>query len=100
MVFDIYSVCLLEQALHVMKPGFLGSEMSEIRMEEVTGRKVVVGCGKHAVYKWFVSQFIYSGQTGRNVEEFMSQVELTIKLTRSDGDKMQLKRRNNYFLFF
>lgn len=41
----ICSVCLLEQALQVMEPGFLVSEINEIRMEEVTGRKVV-GYGK------------------------------------------------------
>lgn len=41
MTFDIYNVCLLEQPLHVMKPCFLGSEMNEIRMEEVTGKKEV-----------------------------------------------------------
>lgn len=40
MTFDIYSVCLLGQPLHVMEPGFLGSEMNEIRTKEVTGKKV------------------------------------------------------------
>lgn len=40
MMFDVYSVCLLEQPFHVMEPNSLGSEMNEIRMEEVTGKKV------------------------------------------------------------
>lgn len=77
MTFDIYSVCLLEQPLHVMKPSFLGSEMNEIKMEEVTGKRRWLVCETDAIYKWFVSQFIYLGQSGKNVEEFTPQVEMT-----------------------
>lgn len=64
------------------------SERSEIRLEEVTEEGGWV-CETDVIYKCFVSQFIYSGQTGKNVEEFTLQVGLTIKLTWCDGDKMQ-----------
>lgn len=77
MALDIYSVCLLEQPLHVMKPGFLGSEVNEIRMEEVTEKKVL-GYVKQiqSTSGLFHSSSIRDKQE-KNVEEFTLQVELT-----------------------